>query len=263
MLSTVLNYIWFFFIYAFLGWCTEVCFSTCARGRFENRGFLNGPLCPIYGFGVVAVVLLLKPLKNDLVLLFVGSVVVTSVLELITGFLMEKIFKHRWWDYSNKPLNIGGYICLPFSLAWGLACVVLIDLIHPSIAFAVNHIPHIVSYIALAIMIATLLVDAAATSAAVFHFNRNLSEIEKLAQHIHEISDNLGRHLSDSASRIYHSEKVASLKELKEDLNRKINSTNFIQRRLVKAFPNMKSTKHFYALNKVRDALKRKKDKKK
>ena len=103
--------LWIFFIYAFLGWCTEVSYAALVTGTFVNRGFLNGPVCPIYGFGVVIVLTCLTPLAGSLPLLFLGSVVLTSALEWLTGFALEKLFHQRWWDYSDEPFNLSGYIC--------------------------------------------------------------------------------------------------------------------------------------------------------
>ena len=105
------EFAWIFLIYGFVGWCTEVIFAAVNSGKFVNRGFLNGPICPIYGFGILAVVRLLKPFGNNILLLFVGSVLITSGLEYITGFLLEKLFHQKWWDYSDVPFNIQGYIC--------------------------------------------------------------------------------------------------------------------------------------------------------
>ena len=113
--------LWIFFLYAFLGWCTEVSYAALRTGKFVNRGFLNGPVCPIYGCGVVVVLAGLEPLKGNFVLLFLGSVVLTSALEWATGFVLEKLFRQRWRDYSDKPFNLGGYICLEFSVMWGFA----------------------------------------------------------------------------------------------------------------------------------------------
>jgi uncharacterized membrane protein len=96
---TLYNAAWIFLVYAFLGWCTEVVFQAAIRGKFINRGFLNGPVCPIYGFGVLAVIGCLTPLKDNLAVLFFGSVVLTTVLEFITGFVLEKFFCDKWWDY--------------------------------------------------------------------------------------------------------------------------------------------------------------------
>lgn len=110
--------VWIFIIYAFIGWCTEVSYAALDRGIFVNRGFLNGPYCPIYGCGVVIVVAALTPLKDNLLILFAGSFLLTSILEYITGFILEKVFHNKWWDYSNKPFNLHGYVCLKFSISF-------------------------------------------------------------------------------------------------------------------------------------------------
>ncbi|MEG0156126.1 MAG: putative ABC transporter permease, partial [Anaerovoracaceae bacterium] len=133
--------VWYFLIYGFLGWVVEVCFHALAQGKLVNRGFLNGAICPIYGFGVVLVVWILEPVASHGILLFAGATVLCSVLEWITGFILAKAFHQRWWDYTDEPLNIGGYICLRFSLMWGLACVFVVKLIHPSIQWLLDLVP--------------------------------------------------------------------------------------------------------------------------
>ena len=102
--------VWMFFVYAFMGWCAEVAFAGLRHGRFVNRGFLNGPICPIYGFGLVGVIYLLIDLKDNLFILFLGSVIVTTVIEYITGWVLEKLFHAKWWDYTNNRFNIHGYV---------------------------------------------------------------------------------------------------------------------------------------------------------
>ena len=124
--------LWFFLIYAFLGWCLEVTYQAVEYGVFINRGFLGGPYCPIYGVGVIVVTLALYPLRETIILLYVGSVVLTSSLEFVTGFILEKIFHQHWWDYSDDKFNVKGYICLKFSLLWGVACLVTVRIIHPA-----------------------------------------------------------------------------------------------------------------------------------
>lgn len=133
MPQTLYEIIWIFFIYAFLGWCTEVAYAALDIGKFVNRGFLNGPCCPVYGFGVLIVVGILTPLKDNLLILFTGSVLLTTVLEYITGWILEKAFHNKWWDYSDKPFNVKGYICLKFSILWGLACTFIMVALHPAI----------------------------------------------------------------------------------------------------------------------------------
>ena len=98
--------LWIFFVYALLGWCTEVSYAALVTGKFVNRGFLNGPVCPIYGFGAAIIFLCLEPLKQNLLLLFLGSVLLTSLLELAAGFVLEKLFHQRWWDYLPTSPSI-------------------------------------------------------------------------------------------------------------------------------------------------------------
>ena len=108
----MLTYLWCFFAFSFLGWCAEVVFAALRERRFVNRGFLNGPFCPIYGFGVVLMDFLLRPFGGNLAVLLVGSMLVGSGLEWVVGFLLEKVFHQKWWDYSDQPHNLNGYVCL-------------------------------------------------------------------------------------------------------------------------------------------------------
>ena len=189
--------VWTFFVYAFLGWCMEVSFAALTSGRFVNRGFLNGPVCPIYGVGVVVVLFFLEPLRHNFLLLFVGSVLLTSLLEWLTGFVLEKLFHQRWWDYSNEPFNLGGYICLRFSIAWGLACLLVVDVIHPSILWLIGLVPHTLGLVLLALFSAGMLVDLAATVRTIARMNRQLTQLDELAGRIKSLSNELGENLAE------------------------------------------------------------------
>lgn len=191
------QFLWIFFIYAFLGWCTEVSYAALRTGKFVNRGFLNGPVCPIYGCGVVVVLAGLEPLKGNFVLLFLGSVVLTSVLELVTGFVLEKLFRQRWWDYSDKPFNLGGYICLEFSIMWGFACLFVVDILHPSIEFFIRLIPHTLGWVLLGLFSAAMAVDLAATVRTIAKLNRQLDQIDQLARRLKTASNEFGENLAD------------------------------------------------------------------
>ena len=166
--------LWLFFIYAFLGWCTEVSYAALKSGRFVNRGFLNGPVCPVYGCGAVIVLWVLEPLRGNLLLLFLGSVALTSLLEWLTGFVLERLFHQRWWDYSQEPFNLNGYICLRFSIAWGLACLFVVKLVHPSVLWCIRTIPHPVGVGLLILFSVTMAVDLAATVRTIARINRQL-----------------------------------------------------------------------------------------
>ena len=116
MPQNIYQALWIFIIYAFLGWCSEVAFAAVNKGKFVNRGFLNGPVCPIYGVGMLIVVLCLWSLRDRPLLLFLGSALLTTALEFVTGFVLEKFFHDKWWDYSDMPFNIKGYVCLKFTV---------------------------------------------------------------------------------------------------------------------------------------------------
>ncbi len=120
-----------FFFYSFLGWLIESVKGLIETKKFVNRGFLIGPLCPIYGFGSLLILFLLQKYANDIITLFVLSVVVCSILEYFTSYIMEKLFKLRWWDYSNRKFNIEGRICLTNLMAFGVLGILLIHFINP------------------------------------------------------------------------------------------------------------------------------------
>lgn len=219
--------VWIFIIYAFIGWCTEVSYATLDTGKFVNRGFLNGPYCPIYGCGVVIVVAILTPLKESLLVLFIGSVVLTTVLEYITGFLLEKVFHNKWWDYSDKPFNVKGYICLKFSIYWGLACTFIMDVIHPIIYGIITWIPYTAGVIILSIFMCVFIVDCCITVSTILKFNKRLKAMDEMAAAIHKLSDEIGENIYENVTGVLekseefqenHSELIDKLTETKENI---------------------------------------------
>lgn len=112
--------------YSFLGWCGEMIYCSIGQGKLcEKRGFLNGPLCPIYGHGALLVLGALSGRWENPAATFLAGMVLTSALEYVTSWLMEKLFHMRWWDYSNRRFNLGGRVCLLNSILFGLACLAL------------------------------------------------------------------------------------------------------------------------------------------
>lgn len=191
-------FILYFFTYGFFGWCTEVAYAATQQRKFVNRGFLNGPICPVYGIGVGVVVQFLTPFENNLFLLYITSTIVVTVIEGLTGYLMDKLFHHKWWDYTNQPLNIGGYVCLLFSLAWGVACVIIVKVIHPFIHKVLAGIPVKVG-IALSVLLGMILVvDIVVTVSAVLKLNRRLEAMEKIAAELREFSDKVGENIYEN-----------------------------------------------------------------
>lgn len=294
--------LWIFFAYAFLGWCTEVSFAALVSGKFVNRGFLNGPVCPIYGFGVVIVLAFLEPLRHNLLLLFVGSVLLTSALEWVTGFALEKLFHQRWWDYSNEPFNLGGYICLRFSIAWGLACLFVVKIIHPTVLLVIRLIPRPVGIALLVIFSLIMVVDLVATVRTIAKINRNLGQIDELAAKIKSASNEFGENLADKVldaaekgaglrdeladrgedfkenlaelkeditdhweehqmdQAMRRAERQESLEELRRRLSEVMDRRIFGQRRLLSAFPQMRSLDHKQALDALRRRMEQLRD---
>ena len=183
---------WVIFIYSFLGWCAEVVFAACRRGIFVNRGFLNGPVCPIYGFGVALVLGLLEPVKSSFLLLFFGSMLLTTALEFIIGFIMESFFHDKWWDYSNNPFNLKGYVCLEFSIIWGLACVLVVDVIHPLIQKLIDAIPVNVGWWLIWILAAIMAADALITLIELLKLPKRFKAVEELEKMMTAVSDTVG-----------------------------------------------------------------------
>lgn len=185
----IYNLLWYFYLYAFLGWCAEVAFAAFNRGAFVNRGFLNGPFCPIYGVGIVLAVYALLPLSDSLPVLYIGSVVVISLVELVTGFLMQKLFHQRWWNYSHMKFNLGGYICLQASLGWGVAYMLIVRFVHPLVVRFVAWIPHTAGLVLLGLISILFAADVAATVRTVLKLNHQLEEVDLLAARIRESAD--------------------------------------------------------------------------
>ena len=215
--------VWIFIIYAFIGWCTEVSYAALDTGKFVNRGFLNGPYCPIYGCGVVIVVAILTPLKENLLILFAGSFLLTSVLEYITGYILEKVFHNKWWDYSDKPFNIKGYVCLKFSIYWGLACTFIMDIIHPIIYAAICFIPFVIGVVLLSIIMCVFAADCIITVTTILKFNKRLKVMDEMAASIHRLSDEIGENIYENVTDVI--EKSAKFQETHVELMDKISET--------------------------------------
>ena len=213
-----------FFVYGFLGWCTEVAYAAVKQGKFVNRGFLNGPICPVYGIGVGVVVQFLTPVENNLVLLYISSTILVTAIEGITGFLLEKIFHNKWWDYSDQPLNIGGYVCVLFSLIWGVFCVLIVKVIHPLIYKVLTMIPFVLGIIVMACLAVGLLADLYVTASAILKMNRKLETMEKIAAELKDLSNKVGENIYENVMEgmEFQEEKKEQLGNVREELKERL-----------------------------------------
>ncbi len=134
MFSTIIKYVLLFFFYSAAGWALESTYCSIGEKKFVNRGFLTGPMCPIYGTAaMVLTVLIYNPFKDQPLLVFLLGIIFCDIVEYITSYLMEKLFAARWWDYTYEFLNLHGRICLKHSLYWGVISVVFVKTIHPAV----------------------------------------------------------------------------------------------------------------------------------
>ncbi|MGN1030428.1 MAG: hypothetical protein ACI4PQ_02385 [Butyricicoccaceae bacterium] len=252
MITSFYDVYWVFLVYSFLGWCAEVIYAAVCSGQFVNRGFLNGPICPIYGIGVLLVIGALWPLRGNTPVLFVGSVLLTTVLEFLVGWVLEKLFHDKWWDYSDIPFNIKGYVCLKFSLMWGIACMIIVRIIHPSIMTLVHWLPHLIGVILGVIAGGVFLGDLIITVISVRRLSIRLRALEELDRALDNLSQTIGEELSDRVLTFQEKkdilgDRLESGKERAEELHDELKARSqklleqhpYIQERIMKAYPQL------------------------
>ena len=188
----------YFTAYSFIGWFIETTYCSIPARKFVYRGFLMGPVCPIYGFGALSVLLILSPFSDQPLLVFFLGLIITSVLEYLVSVLLEKLFKKSWWDYSTKKFNINGRISLLTSLAWGVLSVVLVYAIHPALRRLFEMIPPVYVNIASIVLPIVFSADLVLSVLDTIHFNRDMLKVteitalvEKKREELKELVDNL------------------------------------------------------------------------
>jgi len=243
----VYNLLYFYFIYAFMGWCIESVYASLEDAHFVNRGFLNGPFCPIYGFGALILIIVLRPVMDNILLLFIGAVILTSVLEYITGFALEKVFNHKWWDYSSRSFNIQGRICLRFSIYWGIISVLILKILHPQVIDWIERIPAYYGLIGLFILLTYFLGDFILTLSSVIKLNVLIVQMHSIGLEIEETMEHIKQTSLEGIE-----DTIDELKGKYETMSIKIISSH---QRLLKAFPNLRSTHYDHILQDIKDRM--------
>ncbi len=172
------NIFLYFIIYSFLGWLCECIYCSIPEKKFINRGFLLGPYCPIYGFGALLVLYLLHPFASNIIVLYFAGVIVTSILEYITSWVMEVIFHTKWWDYSSYRFNIHGRVCLRNSILFGFLSILVFCYIHPHIVTFIEDIPSSYKWIICVAIGCFFIYDLINTTMALLRRNKDIIEIE-------------------------------------------------------------------------------------
>ena len=210
---TLYQILWYFLEYSFIGWVVEVVYHAVAMGKIINRGFLNGPVCPIYGTGMLGVLMLSNVITSALtdagvgshsvrlLCIFAGGTLFATAVELAGGWILDKLFHARWWDYSDRKFNLNGYICPEFSLLWGLGIVAVVEIVHPLLAVEPTHgiIAHAAGIIILAVLYTVLVIDIVATVLTIRGLNKKLAEIDEISAAIRQGSDFITDKVGNSA----------------------------------------------------------------
>lgn len=231
--------LFYFAIYSFLGWCVESIYKSILEKRYINSGFLYGPFCPIYGFGAVIMILILRKFSANILTVFLASTILLTLWEYIVGFILEKIFKTKYWDYSQIKFNINGRVCLKNSIYWGILGVAFTFIIHPFIQREMDLIPaELLFYINIVVYIIFLTDVIISVTKILF--------IDKKIQQLYEISDMIKEKIYELKS-VDILEKVSAenvtavitdLKKKQTILKKKLYKLII---RLKKAFPTMQS----------------------
>lgn len=209
----IYRYFLIFMFYSILGWLMEVTLTFVRNKKFVNRGFLIGPYCPIYGSGVLLIMFILKRYLDRPLGLFCMAVIICSILEYLTSYFMEKIFKARWWDYSNKKFNINGRICLEYAMFFGVGGTIIMYFINPMIINVMDTTSSTVIKVLAITLFIIYMVDNIISYIVMFKFR---STVGNLTQ-----GDNT--------------------EEITKIIKDKFKSLSWLNKRLTEAFPNLKA----------------------
>ena len=285
----------FFLVYAVIGWITEVVYQAVSKGIVVNRGFLNGPICPIYGFGSLFVILLVKALGLDHSSfmadsqVFLLGMMLSTMLELIGGFALLKIFHARWWDYNSKPFNYHGYICLEFSIIWGFGILIVVRRIQPFVETVFGGLAtSTVGIILLVIAYIAFISDFAVSVLIILGLNKRIKMLDDMKKSMTEFSDSLSNRIGDDvinakekvdayraestsfeaeirdAAADRRAEVAKELADMKRDYElareefyKKMRKTKFLGTgRILKSYPDLRIVDHSKIVDKIKENLK-------
>ena len=257
----------YFLIYSFLGWVIESIFRSIIEKKIINTGFLKGPICPIYGIGALIMSFVLNGLSNNLICLFIASMIILTIWEYIVGVFLEKTFHTKYWDYSDHKINFQGRICLTNSIYWGILGVVFVKYIHPFMQEIIEKVNIDVLHFVVTITSIVFVVDVITSIVKVKNIKPALERIEELNN---EIKEKLAEIKSIRNEKSTEKSDIAdNIQKIIDELNEKRN--NIILRlyrniyRLKKAFPAIDTEEIREILNRkieLKNLIRNKNDKK-
>ncbi|MFA6940210.1 MAG: putative ABC transporter permease [Clostridiaceae bacterium] len=238
-------YFYSFIIYSFIGWVTEVSYHIYKLKNFANRGFLYGPICPIYGGTAVILIFFLTPYSNNEFITFFGGALIASIIEYGTGYAMEKMFHAKWWDYSDEKFNIKGYICLKFSILWGFMSLIFIKYVNPNISNITYYLMNNMGEVLYNILLVLFITDVVLTINGLITFRKLFTELQEVIIERTEDLEKLNIASLNKEIKDEISERLGILHEIKERL---LNRISVKQKHFLKAFPHISSNKFQQAL---------------
>lgn len=208
----------YFIIYAFLGWCAEVAVTAVKQRRFVNRGVMNGPIVPLYGLMATLAGVFLEPEENNLLVFVLGAMILCAAIEVVAGVILERQFGRRWWDYSDRPMNLKGYICLESSLVKGILVALAVRFLTPVLHWGLSFLPAIALQILALVLAVVLAVDGLVMVYGVHEMRRRWKMSGPIADYLQQASETIGDGLTTRTLGWYH---------------------GYQKRHLAKAFPNL------------------------
>lgn len=297
LLGVELYYIFYnFILYGFFGWIYESIFVSVKNKRLVNRGFLNGPIIPLYGAGATIVYVCLHQVQHNYVIVFLGGMVIATILEYVTSFLMEVFFHAKWWDYSHFKFNIKGRICLMASAFWGMLSIIMVTILQPFIGKIILSIPRDLGKVNAYIILLLFLIDICVTIANTIQLDHTLLAMKKIKKDMAEYLEGTRWYAvkEEWKSRLEHSTFLEWMEQIKEVYTEKkegslsnshrleeeqeenldlteeteqrlrgywdkyqkhIKSKNYVKRRLLRAFPNMKAKNRESEFKELKDKI--------
>lgn len=283
-----------FFLYSFFGWIYESCLVSVQKRTWVNRGFLNGPVIPLYGAGATLIYICLAGIQDNAVLVFAGGMLIASLLEYATSYIMEKLFHAKWWDYSNMKFNFQGRICLEASFFWGFLSILMTEILQPLMNGLIERIPRQGGEIAGYVILVLFAADITVTVAGTVQLDKILANMQKvrmeleeyiestrlyeakeewkakleqrgLAELLDSLKENIGERVEqmsirredrDDTDKADFLEEVENrIRKFKEKYQSSMKPKHWIQKRLLKAFPSMKSINRESALKDLKDKM--------
>ncbi|HIX52817.1 MAG TPA: hypothetical protein IAA28_08425 [Candidatus Lachnoclostridium stercoripullorum] len=214
----------FFYLYCFAGWIFESAYVSILKKRLVNRGFLRLPLLPLYGTGAVMMLWVSLPFEDNLFLVYLSGVVAATILEYVTGWTMERLFKMKYWDYSDQRFNFRGYICLSSSIAWGFLTILLTEVLHPPVARLVQGIPAAADIAGVLILSVFFAEDTVQSVRDALDLGRALEAMTSMKAELDDIQVQLALLRADASDRVseYREDAAQRLAVAREDAAQKL-----------------------------------------